>query len=213
MFFQSDAIELPLPDGSVDLIITDPPFGIDFDGKASNYNRNPDNVYNVYRELNLNNIPSIVYQFNRILKPYGSLWIVMGWNNLYLWELFSQGYFNQIGHVIWKYQFGVYTKRKPVTSHYHLLVYTKNNNHWTWNRQGYDEDVWIINRPYQKGGLKYPNKLPDEVAKQMIIRSSNEGDIVYDPFTGSGTIPKVARELGRVGIGSDLLNNKEFWNG
>jgi site-specific DNA-methyltransferase (adenine-specific) len=137
----------------------------------------------------------------------------MGWNNLYLWELFSQGYFNQIGHVIWKYQFGVYTKRKPVTSHYHLLVYTKNNNHWTWNRQGYDEDVWIINRPYQKGGLKYPNKLPDEVAKQMIIRSSNEGDIVYDPFTGSGTIPKVARELGRVGIGSDLLNNKEFWNG
>ena len=123
MFFQSDAIELPLPDESVDLIITDPPFGIDFDGKASNYNRNPDNVYNVYRELNLNNIPSIVYQFNRILKPYGSLWIVMGWNNLYLWELFSQGYFNQIGHVIWKYQFGVYTKRKPVTSHYHLLVY------------------------------------------------------------------------------------------
>ena len=212
-YFQANGTSIPLPSSFADLIVTDPPFSINFDGRSSAYNRKKDNVVGAYLEISLEDIFPVVSEMVRILKPCGTLWIVMGWNNLRYWEgavdLFG---LTQIGHVIWKYQFGVYAKKRPVCSHYHLLVYTKSKRKWTWNQQDYDEDVWVIQRPYQVGGLKYPNKLPDEVAKEMIIRSSLPGDILVDPFAGSGTITKVAEKLECVAFGGDLINNNEhFW--
>ena len=52
--FQGDNLLVmrDLPDASVDLICTDPPFGIDFDGKASNYNRDNSHVIKEYSEVN-----------------------------------------------------------------------------------------------------------------------------------------------------------------
>ncbi|KKK48299.1 hypothetical protein LCGC14_3146500, partial [marine sediment metagenome] len=196
----------PLPDSFADLVVTDPPFSINFDGRSSAYNRKKNNVVGSYLEMPIEDIFPAVSEIVRILKPYGTLWIVMGWNNLRHWEnaVAEHITITQIGHVIWKYQFGVYAKKKPVCSHYHLLVYTKGKRHWTWNQQDYDEDVWVIQRPYQVGGLKYPNKLPPEVAREMIIRSSNPGDVVVDPFAGSGTTGAVARRLGRKAILIDV---------
>ena len=213
-YFQANGTAIPLPDSFADLVVTDPPFSINFDGRSSAYNRKKDNVVGAYLEISLEDIFPVVSEMVRILKPYGTLWIVMGWNNLRHWEnaVAEHITITQIGHVIWKYQFGVYAKKKPVCSHYHLLVYTKGKRHWTWNQQDYDEDVWVIQRPYQVGGLKYPNKLPPEVAREMIIRSSNPGDLVVDPFAGSGTILKVAEEEDCIAIGGDLTNNNEhFW--
>jgi len=213
MYFQSDnKISISLANESVDLIIIDPPFSIGFNGKPSNYNRKSENVEDDYTEWDLEYNLDVARECHRILKKFGTIWLIMGWTNLRLWECAFRSYFhNQIGHVIWKYQFGVYAKRKPTTSHYHLMIYTKKDKKWTWNQQGYDEDVWIINRPYQRGGKKYPNKLPDELVENIIIRSSNPGDVIYDCFVGSGTTVKIANELGRIGIGSDIKNNKLFW--
>ena len=212
MYIQSNALNIPLPNESVKLVIADPPFGIKFTGKPSNYNR-IDYVAEYLEfdgEYQANQVISEIY---RVLKPNGTLWLVMGWNSLSWWEMACGKYFPQmLGHVIWKYQFGVYAKKRPVVSHYHLLIYTKNAKYWTWNQQGYDEDVWVINRPYRRGEKKYPNRLPDKVVENMIIRSSNPKDIIYDPFVGSGTTVRVANSLGRIGIGSDLQNNKEFWS-
>lgn len=213
MYAQANSFNLPIRSSSVDLVIADPPFGIGFTGKPSNYNRNADLVekyLEITKDYN-NFVLASMSEIRRILKPTGTAWIVMGYTNLQYWEHWGNYFFkNQIGHVVWKYQFGVYAKKRPVVSHYHLLVYTAGDK-WTWNQQGYDEDVWIINRPYIKGVKKYPNKLPYKVIEEMIIRSSNRGDVVYDPFVGSGSTVEVANSLGRIGLGSDLLNNSEFW--
>lgn len=209
MFFISDATIQSIPDNSIDLVVTDPPFGIGFTGLKSNYNRKP--TVMPYKELDNNVIKDVVYNINNVVKFSGSFWLIMGWNNLSIWETECKKYFNQIGHVIWKYQFGVYTKKRPVSSHYHLLVYTKNKKVWTWNQHGYDEDVWTINRTYKKNQIKYPNRLPDKLVEEIVSRSSNPGDSVYDPFCGSGTIPRVATSMGRLGIGSDIQNNNILW--
>jgi site-specific DNA-methyltransferase (adenine-specific) len=213
-YFQTNAVNIPLKSESVDLVIADPPFGINFTGKASNYNRKAALVTQYHENQDQFELSSSTMQeISRVLRPTGTAWIIMGWNNLHRWEHWGQIYFpNQIGHVIWKYQFGVYAKKRPVVSHYHLLIFTKSNK-WVWNQQGYDEDVWYIKRPYRRGVKKYPNRLPESLVEQIIIRSSNEGQIVYDPFVGSGTTVKVANRLGRIGLGSDLLNNQEFWLG
>jgi len=214
MYFQSDIRNsIPLVDNSIDVGLSDPPFSIDFDGRSSVYNRKKENVADGYQEFELEKILFVISEWKRILKQNGTFCLVMGWNALPHWnmEFLKQGFY-QIGHVIWKYQFCVYTKKKPVTSHYHILFFAKNKNNYTWNQQGYDEDVWDIKRPYKKGGLKYPNKLPDKVVEEILIRISNKGDIVYDGFVGSGTIVKVCNRLGRIGIGSDIKYNKEFWS-
>ena len=50
----------------------------------------------------------------------------------------------------------------------------------------------------------HPAQWPRRLVERMIVHSSEPGDIVYDPFMGSGVTVSVANELGRVGVGSDL---------
>lgn len=67
-------------------------------------------------------------------------------------------------------------------------------------------DVWDI--PYinsqAKERLDYPTQKPEELLEKIIRASSNEGDIVVDIFSGSGTTLAVAEKLGRKWIGADL---------
>jgi len=50
----------------------------------------------------------------------------------------------------------------------------------------------------------YPTQKPEELLKKIILASSNEGDIVFDCFMGSGTTQSVAMKLGRRFIGADI---------
>lgn len=50
----------------------------------------------------------------------------------------------------------------------------------------------------------YPAKMPIDFARDMINLYSKEGDIVYDGFNGSGTVPRLANKLNRIGYGSDV---------
>jgi ParB/RepB/Spo0J family partition protein len=59
--------------------------------------------------------------------------------------------------------------------------------------------VWLIDRVRKMEG--HPSVFPDELVRRLICMFSYVGDTVLDPFLGSGTTVKVARELGRVGIG------------
>ena len=111
-----------------------------------------------------------------------------------------------INHLIWKYQFGVFTKNKYVTSHYHILYVVKNPKKYTFNKiDHYPEDVWVINREYWKGKKKTPTKLPQELVQKIIRYSSNAGDLVFDPFLGSGTVAVVAQQEGRHFLGFEIV--------
>jgi site-specific DNA-methyltransferase (adenine-specific) len=61
----------------------------------------------------------------------------------------------------------------------------------------YRPNVWAINRPKKNNG--HPAVFPEQLANDHIISWSNEGDLVFDPFAGSGTTPKMA-----------VLNNRKY---
>ncbi|HEC79615.1 MAG TPA: site-specific DNA-methyltransferase, partial [Firmicutes bacterium] len=183
-----DALKLMknIPDESIDLVVTDPPFAIDFQAKRTNYNRTHDRVLEGYNE-----IPKEEYYYftlkwidetRRIIKKTGSIYIFSGWTNLKdILNSVDEVGLNTINHLIWKYQFGVYTRRKYVTSHYHILFVVKDDKKYKFNKiEDYPEDVWIINREYWTGKIKTPTKLPVELVKRIICFSSDEGDIVFD---------------------------------
>ncbi|HEX5002406.1 MAG TPA: site-specific DNA-methyltransferase [Bacteroidia bacterium] len=69
-------------------------------------------------------------------------------------------------------------------------------------------DWWIENIVKNvskiKSGNPHPCPIPEEIARKIILISTNPGDVVVDPFAGSGTICKVAKELGRFYIGFEI---------
>jgi len=200
-----------IPAGSIDLIVTDPPFAIDFKAKRSNYNRTQGRVIEGYNEIPR----EIYYDFTvswmkeayRVLKRSGSMYVFSGWTNLKdILNAIDDVGFITINHIIWKYQFGVFTKRRFVTSHYHILFVVKDERSYKFNKvEHYPEDVWVINREYWTGKVRTPTKLPLELVKKILLFSSDEGDIVLDPFVGSGTVAVAAKMLGRHFLGFEIV--------
>jgi site-specific DNA-methyltransferase (adenine-specific) len=73
----------------------------------------------------------------------------------------------------------------------------------------YPEDVWLINREYWIGDKKTPTKLPAELVKKILLYSSDENDIVLDPFLGSGQVAVVCKMMKRNFIGFEIV--KEYY--
>ncbi len=85
---EGDCLKLmkELPDNSIDHILTDPPFAIEFSGKNRNYHRNVNNVVDGYVEWSVSEyeekIQQLVECIKRNLKENGQALIFSGWNNL-----------------------------------------------------------------------------------------------------------------------------------
>jgi len=218
-----------LRDDSIDLIVTDPPYGIQGHLLDKHYNRDESNVVEGYVEVPEDEYPEFTRQWMaeaaRVLRPNGSMYVVSGWTRLadVLSAAEAVG-LETVNHIVWKYNFGVFTKRKFVSSHYHILLFTKKrrgkkskpfvfNTHCRFEgtKDAYHDmqDVWVINREYQPGKKKNKNQLPSALVEKMIQYSSNPGDSVCDFFLGGFTTAIAAKRLGRVPVGFEL-NEKAF---
>ena len=190
------------------------------------YNRKKTNVVNGYQEP-IGSYAEFsqkwIQECFRVLKKDGSGWICSGWSNLGdVLSAVNQAGFKLVNHVIWKYQFGVYTKKKFITSHYHLLFVAKNPKNWDFNKDvrfkdirvgngnpNYRdrEDVWTIDRPYQTGKEKNANTQPIELVKKALEYTSKKGDLILDPFMGGATTSLACILLGRDYVGFEINKN------
>lgn len=220
-----------LPERSVDLVVTDPPFAIDFKAHRSNYNRTQSRVMTGYSEVSPQDYADFTLAWmtgaRRLLKDSGSMFVFSGWNNLkdILVAIDDLG-LTTVNHIIWKYQFGVVCSRKFVTSHYHCLYVCKDDaNRKFFNSARFEkddrhekggslryqdlEDVWTIKREYWHGDKKTPTKLPRELIEKILLYTSEPGDVVLDPFLGSGQVAVVSKILGRQYVGFEVA--KEYY--
>jgi len=228
-FYNGDCIsgaEAHIPNDSIDLIITDPPYGINGDRLHQHYNRDERFIIDGYVEVAAADYGEFsrrwIREAERILRPGGSIYIVSGYTNLYhILHALRETRLREVNHIIWRYNFGVYTSRKYISSHYHILFYEKPGGKRTFNlesrygalERGPDnrspnysdrEDVWCINRDYKPGQVKNKNELPTELLAKMIQYSSNEGDLVCDMFLGGFSTAKVAIGLNRRVTGFEI---------
>ena len=224
-----------IPDGKIDLVLTDPPFAIDFKCRKANYNRTASNVIRGYQDVKPEDYKEFTIQWireaHRILKKNGSMYVFSGYNNLniILDTLQSPAFnFHLQNHIIWKFQFGVVTRNKFVASHYHILFVTKRRNNYNFYpncrfqdderlsiggkdrgsaRYADMEDVWYIKREYWTNEKKTPTKLPSEVIEKILSYSSKEKDLILDPFLGSGQVAVVSKEMKRKYVGFEIVKN------
>jgi len=198
-----------LPESSIDLVIADPPFGIDFNGKSGVYNRDDSFVIEGYTEAQGSYegfTVGWIDELPRVMKQHASAYIFSGWNNLeFILRGAREAELVLLNHIIWHYPFGVFTKKRFVTSHYHVLLFAKDPREYFFNKfEHYPEDVWRINRQYRAGQEKNSTKLPLEVVNRCIDFSSRPGDVVLDPFMGNGTTAVAAKGNWRHFVGFEV---------
>jgi site-specific DNA-methyltransferase (adenine-specific) len=160
----------------------------------------------------------------RILKPSGSIYVFMGVQFISTIFAMLEDHFglNFNSWITWHYTQGMGRKLGFSPRHEDLLYFTKTDQ-FTFNLddvrvpQKYFRtrnnmaganpgDVWQFSHVHYCSAEReeHPTQKPEALMERMILASSNEGELVLDPFLGSGTTCRVASILKRKWIGIDL---------
>ena len=108
-------------------------------------------------------------------------------------------------HFNFSSEYIIWAKKTPMANHYFNYELMKEINGGTQMR-----DVWTLPAiaKWEKSCGKHPTQKPLELLRRIILASTNKGDLILDPFTGSSTTGIIALELDRKFIGIDL--EKEY---
>jgi len=198
-----------------DLIFADPPFNIGY--KYDKYND----------EIKAKNYIDWTKQWmtacKKILKSHGSFYIAIGDDYAANVKIIADelGLFMR-NWLIWHYTFGQQTKNKFARSHTHIFYFVNDEENFTFNDYAVrvpsdrqliyndrranpvgklPDDVWsefprVCGTFKERTGF-HPCQMPLTVLKRIISVSSNPGDWVLDPFSGSGTTAAASVMLGR----------------
>lgn len=200
-----------IPDGSVDLILTDPPYNI------SQYSTG--NIKLSWRK-ELNNdvadwdkkefIPKDwVKEFKRILKPTGNIFAFTNYNLLGKWHDAFDPEFDTFQFMVWhKTNPAPKIRRAGFLNSCELIVCMWNKKH-TWNFSKQNEMHNFIETPICMGRERvkdphHPTQKPVKVLEHCIRLSTKPNDVVFDPYMGVGSVGVAALNLGRKFIGVEL---------
>lgn len=210
---------------SVDLVFTDPPYGIDGESLDELYNRKKETVVPGYIDVPLATYAQFskdwIGECARVLRPGGSIYIVSGYTNLHhILNALHGTNLKEVSHIIAKYSFGVSNTKKWISGHYHVLFWEKpsrgkqkrtfnTNVYYTDQKDSYHDRMSVQNMPrdYKPGQVKNKNQLSEKFIEKFILYSSNRGDTVLDPFCGGFTTARTSLRFGRKFVGFELNKN------
>ncbi|MBH8609353.1 site-specific DNA-methyltransferase [Thermoactinomyces sp. CICC 10521] len=227
--FQGDCLSLmkTMEDESIDLIFADPPFNLDKKYESGINDKVSELEYLEWTE-------KWVLECVRLLKQGGSLfiWNLPKWNT-YISSLLNH-YLDFKHWIAVDIKYRLPIKNRLYPAHYSLLYYTKGEKANTFNEQrlplevcrhcygdihdygGYKDklnikginltDIWSDIPPvrHSKYKTRGSNELSLKLLERIISLATNEGDIVFDPFGGSGTTYIAAEILKRRWIGIEI---------
>lgn len=218
-----DAIEemKKLPDRTIRLIVTDPPYNLN-----KNYGNNQDKLeFDAYIDFSR----QWLTEAKRVLTDDGTIYVFMGMRYIsYIFNILEQELnmtFNS--WITWFYTQGIGKTKGFSPRHDDILMFTKSSKNFVFhldnirvpqkfyrsvnNMRGANPgNVWEFSHMHycNKNRKKHPTQKPEGLYERMILASSDPGDVVLDPFVGSGTALRVCQQTDRSGIGFDM--NPEY---
>ena len=215
-----------LPENSVDLVFADPPYNLQLKGDL----HRPDNSkvdavddawdqfasFDAYDKFTKEWLAAA----RRILKPNGAIWVIGSYHNIFRVgsALQNAGYWI-LNDVIWR-------KANPMpnfrgarlTNAHETLIWASKDegSKFTFNYEALkalNEGVqmrsdWVLpictgheRLKDENGDKAHPTQKPESLLHRIILGTTNPGDVVLDPFFGTGTTGAVAKMLGREFIG------------
>ena len=231
--FNGDCLELlrSVPDDSVDLIVSSPPYNL---GKSYEAKR--------ALELYLTEQTAVLTECARILKQTGSIfWQVGSFSDdgtlipldIRFFPMLESLALIPRNRIAWIRQHGLHGRRKYSCRYETILWFTKsdeyvfnldqirvpqkwqNKKHYRGNRRGElschpdgknPGDVWLfrnVKHNHEEQTI-HPCQFPEDLIARIILSVTNPGDVVLDPYMGAATVAVVARDHGRRYIGAEL---------
>ena len=224
---QGNCIEIlnSLPENSVDLVFADPPYNLQLQNdlyrpnlsKVAAVNNHWDKFssFAAYDEFTL----AWLRASQRVLKETGTIWVIGSYHNIYRVGAIMQDLgFWILNDVIW-------LKTNPMpnfrgvrfTNAHETIIWAqkKKGAKYTFNHKAMkalNDDLqmrsdWVLplaigkERIKSNGTKAHPTQKPEALLYRVMLSSSNKGDVILDPFFGSGTTGAVAKKLGRSFIG------------
>ncbi len=223
-----DCIEVMrgLPDQSIDLIFADPPYNLQLRGDL----HRPDNSrvdavddawdrfsgFEAYDRFTA----AWLAEAQRLLKPHGAIWVIGSYHNVFRLgaELQNQGFWI-LNDVVWRKSNPMPNFRgKRLTNAHETLIWASKSEgaRYTFNYEALkslNEGVqmrsdWVLpictgheRLKDAEGAKAHPTQKPEALLHRVLIGTTNPGDVVLDPFFGTGTTGAVAKMLGRSWIG------------
>jgi len=217
---------LQLPENSVDMIFADPPYNLSNGGFTVHAGRMV-SVNKGFWDISRGFLDDYSFHYRwleackRVLKPHGTLWVSGTYHSIYQCghALQSLGY-HILNDISWfKPNASPNLSCRFFTASHETIIWARKEkkarhifNYDLMKNGDWPEDklkkpnlqmrsVWSVNppKPEEKKYRKHPTQKPLDLLKRIVLSSTNEGDVVLDPFTGSST----------TGIAS-ALNNRKF---
>lgn len=211
MIINSDSFEYlkNIESNSIDLILTDPPYLISKESNFKNYSDSASHLMKTKygkHEIDFGDwdkdpldLNILMKEFYRVLRKGGTLIIFFDiWKSSIIKESAEIYKFKQPRIGIWLKNNAV-----PINSKVNYLSnaqefffsFVKDKNP-TFNSK-YDNGVYNFPLCHGKERLEHPTQKPLKLFEELIIKHSNEGDIVLDPFSGTGTTAEACINLKR----------------
>jgi modification methylase len=223
-----DCVEIMrgLPDGSIDMVFADPPYNLQLGGELTRPNNSRvdgvEDAWDSFADFAEYDrfTRAWLRQAKRILKPDGTLWVIGSYHNIFRVGAALQdlGYW-VLNDVIWRKSNPMpnFKGRRFTNAHETLIWASKNQEtSYTFNyraMKALNDDLqmrsdWFI--PICSGGERlkdsegrkvHSTQKPEALLHRCILSASKPGEVILDPFFGSGTTGAVAKKLGRRWIG------------
>lgn len=193
-----------LPNESIDLLITDFPFGVKLD-KNADFNKSWDQVYeDDTQDLLTQLLPELAKEFYRVLKEGAHFYIFYPSIFHHQFDTELRKYF-KLQHVplIWNKRTGgtSFAPYRVYTPNYEPILYGWKGEAHKLKAPGY----CVLNFDNLNGGEKsHPAEKPLELLCYLIDQSSIEGETVLETFSGSGVTLEACVRMNRKGIGFEL---------
>ena len=220
-----------IPDETFDVVFADPPYNLQLKNHLTRPDRSKVSAVNdkwdqfesfqKYDEFSI----SWLKECKRILKKNGTIWVIGSYHNIFrLGKAIQDLGFWILNDVIWN-------KNNPMpnfrgtrfTNAHETLIWASKNekSKYTFNYQSLkclNDDLqmrsnWNLpicngSERLKKNGKKvHSTQKPESLLHRVLLASSNKGDIILDPFLGSGTSATVAKKLGRNYFGIEKEKN------
>lgn len=196
-----------IPDKSVDLVLTDPPYntGMKRMPSATRFRNFFDDALppDEYRALAC----EVCGELYRVLRADRAIYVFMGWKSLGVWlDELSRAGFHLKNVIVWDKVIHGMNYQNYAYTHEFLIFAVKGSFHPRNKGTGDDSyrDLWHIRREMRQprnDEFHHETVKPVEVVRRPIEHASEPGDLVLDPFFGSGRILIVANDLGRDYLG------------
>lgn len=198
-----DCLEIikQIKDCSLGGVITDPPYGMNFQShrRLKEYNK-------IVNDNNLDWLNEYFKETYRCLKDDTAIYCFCSWHNIDVFKQVFQQYYKLKNILIWvKNNHGSGDLQASYAPRYEMILY--GNKGRCLFKNGRNDDVLFFNKTNNQ---YHPTQKPIELIKHLLSNSTKQNDWIFDGYMGSGSTGVACKQLNRNFIGIEI--NEQYFN-